>query len=115
MILLTSSTAPTTKPPLKDITEHLDRPSADGSTGIRIEFESPSFFYIINDKCSLDDTNAAKKYLVGGCKGTNWMLTADTGSNAGTVCRVHFGWPKIKLGKRNAAKAAKAAADYLVR
>lgn len=115
-ILLTVSAVPTTKPPqhLEDITEHLDGPSADGSAGIGIEFESP-FFYFVNDKCSLDDTNAAKKHLVEGRKGTNWMLTADTGSNAGKLFAEYIlDGQKIKLGKGDAAKAAKAAADDLV-
>lgn len=33
----------------------------------------------MHDDCSREDTNAAKKEVVVGRTGTNWMLTADTG------------------------------------
>ena len=78
-ILLTASAVylplqPRVDPCLKDV-----RPNADGTAGIGAEFESP-FFYFVNPKCSNDDTNAAKKEVVDGRKGTNWYLSADTGA-----------------------------------
>jgi hypothetical protein len=47
-----------------------DGPTANGLAGIRAEFESP-MLHFISDKCSFDDTNAAKKEIAAGHKGTN--------------------------------------------
>ncbi len=48
-----------------NILENKDAPTADGSAGLGIEFES-SWFYFSSLKCSEDDVNRAKKKLVGG-------------------------------------------------
>ena len=78
-ILLTTSAVclslqPRVDPCLEDVkdTEMVidDGLTVDGIADIEVEFES-SFFYFVNSKCSDDDTNAAKKEIVDGRKGTN--------------------------------------------
>jgi hypothetical protein len=78
--------------------DDLTAPTADGTAGLGVEFESGAFFFI-NDDCSNDDTNAAKKQVVGGRTGTNWILTADTGGGAGRLNAEYiFDGQKIKVG-----------------
>ena len=122
-ILLTASAVyvpiyPRVDPCLQDVEEiemvYLDAPTADGSAGIGAEFESP-FFYFINNDCSLEDTNAAKRQVVAGRTGTNFLLTADTGNNAGKLNAEYIlDGQNIKVGSGDAAKAGKAASDDLV-
>ncbi|KAK2760243.1 hypothetical protein FQN54_002310 [Arachnomyces sp. PD_36] len=92
----------------------LTAPTADGAAGLGVEFESP-FFYFVNHDCSLAETNEAKKQIVGGRTGTNWMLTADTGGGVGKLHAEYiFDGQKIKVGTGDAAKAgAEAAADLI--
>lgn len=94
--------------------DYLDAPTSDGSAGIGTEFETP-WFYFINNNCSLDDTNAAKKHVVAGRKGTNFQLTADTGNGAGKLTAEYIlDGQNIKVGSGDAAKAGKAASNDLV-
>ena len=92
----------------------LDGPTADGTAGLGIEFESP-FFYFKKDGCSLTDTNAAKTKIISGRIGRNWELTADTGGGAGTLNAEYIlNGKNIKVGDGSAAEAASAAAQDLV-
>lgn len=92
-----------------------DAVTADGTAGIGAEFESP-FFYFVNDKCSPDDTNAARKKVVAERTGTNWELTADTGaSRSGGKLNAEYilDGREIKVGG-DGDKVAKSIADDLV-
>ncbi len=92
----------------------LDGITSDGSAGIGAEFESP-FFYFVNQACNLDDTNAAKKEIVAGHTGTNWILTADTGGGAGKLNAEYIlDGQNIKVGSGDAATAGAAIAQDLV-
>ncbi|EAW13607.1 uncharacterized protein ACLA_043250 [Aspergillus clavatus NRRL 1] len=94
--------------------EYLDGPTNDGTAGIGAEFESP-FFYFENYKCNLDDTNAAKKKVLAGRRGPNWVLTADTGDGPGKVKGEYIlNGEAIKVGSGDAARAGKAIADDFV-
>ena len=94
--------------------DDLDGPSADGTAGLGIEFETVAF-YFEKDGCSLTDTNAAKTKIISERTGQNWDLTADTGSGAGSVHAEYILNGKyIKVGDGSAAKAASAAAQDLV-
>lgn len=91
-----------------------DGPTADGTAGIGAEFEGP-FFYFVNPECSDDDTNAAKKETVGGRKGTNWYLSADTGAAPQRLNAEYIlDGVNIKVGSGDGEKAGKAVADDLV-
>jgi hypothetical protein len=82
-----------------NILEVNDGPTADGSAGLGVEFESP-WFYFKSDECSADDTNAAKKAVVAGRQGENWMLTADTGAGTGRLQAEYIvDGRKVKVGK----------------
>ena len=92
----------------------LDGPTADATAGIGAEFESP-FFYFTSLDCDTEKTNAAKGQVVAGRTGTNWELTADTGSSPGKVNAEYIlNGKNIKVGSGDAAKAGKAIADDLV-
>lgn len=92
----------------------LDGITADGTAGIGAEFESP-FFYFVNPDCNEDDTNAAKKEVVAGRTGPNWILSADTGAGQGKVNAEYIlNGVNIKVGSGEGAKAGKAIADDLV-
>ena len=92
----------------------LDATTTDGTAGIGAEFESP-FFYFVNQACSAADTNAAKKQIVAGRTGTNWILTADTGGGSGKLNAEYIlNGENIKVGSGDAAKAGAAAAQDLV-
>ena len=56
-----------------------DGPTASREAGIGAEFETPLFNFQ-NLSCSLEDTFSAKRKLVKGRAGKNFVLTADTGS-----------------------------------
>ena len=121
-ILLTASAAylppRALDPCLQDVQDYeavqLDGITADGTAGIGAEFESPAF-YFTNPKCSIDDTNAAKKQIVAGRTGTNWELTADSTSDAGKINAEYIlDGTKIKVGSGDGATAGKAWADDLV-
>ena len=122
-ILLTASAVylplqPRVDPCLEDVkdTEIVtgDGPTADGTAGIGAEFESP-FFYFVNPKCSDDDTNAAKKEVIDGRKGTNWYLSADTGAAPQRLNAEYIlDGVNIKVGSGDGEKAGKAVADDLV-
>lgn len=103
---------------LEDVEDHenviLDGPTADATAGIGAEFESP-FFYFVNRDCDTEKTNAAKGQVIAGRTGTNWELTADTGSDPGKVNAEYIlNGQNIKVGSGDAAKAGKAIADDLV-
>ena len=92
----------------------LDGPTGDGTAGIGAEFESPGLIFE-SPGCSNADTNAAKKKIVGGRTGTNWMLTADTGVDPGKLQAEYIlNGQNIKVGSGDAAKAGAAAAQDLV-
>ena len=92
-----------------------DGPTVDGTAGIGAEFESPTL-YFESPGCSTADTNAAKKKVVGGRTGTNYMLTADTGAGDGKLHSEYIlDGQNIKVGSGDAAKAGAAAAKDLVR
>ncbi|KAJ5168163.1 uncharacterized protein N7482_003757 [Penicillium canariense] len=96
-----------------NINEVNDGPTDDGSAGIGVEFESP-WFYFKSDGCSADDTNAAKKELVAGRKGDNWMLTADTGAGTSKLQAEYIvDGRKVKVGKGTAQTAGKEIAEDL--
>lgn len=106
--------SPKPKEQVEDINVFLDGPTSDGSAGIGVELESPMFVFK-HDGCSADNTNAAKKEIVDNRKGTNWLLTADTGADQGKLQAEYiFDGTKIKVGSGDLAKAGKAAADDLV-
>ena len=91
-----------------------DGPTADGTAGIGAEFESP-FFYFVNPDCSADDTNAAKREVINGRKGTNWYLSADTGAAPQTLNAEYIlDGVNIKVGSGDGEKAGKAVANDLV-
>lgn len=92
-----------------------DAVTPDGAAGIGAEFESP-FFYFVNPKCSVDETNNARKKVIAERTGTNWMLTADTGasSSGGKLYAEYIlDGHNIKVGG-DGDKTAKALADDLV-
>ena len=97
-----------------DELDDLDGPTADGTAGLGIEFESAAF-YFRKDGCSLTDTNAAKGKIISGHTGNNWELTADTGSGPGDVHAEYIlNGKNIKVGDGSAAEVASAAAQDLV-
>lgn len=122
-ILLTASAAyvplrPRVDPCEQEVEENedveLDGPTSDRTAGIGAEFESP-IFYFVNRACSAADTNAAKRAVVAGRTGTNWEMTADTGSDAGMVYAEYIlDGRSIKVGSGDGAKAGAAAAQNLV-
>ncbi|CZR54066.1 uncharacterized protein PAC_03949 [Phialocephala subalpina] len=84
--------------------------TSDGTAGIRAEFEC-AFFYFTNSAGSKAETNAAKRQVVAGRTGTNFMLTADTGSTAGKLYAEYIlNGQNIKVGSGDAARASAAAA-----
>ena len=102
----------------KDISDNQlvynDGPTADGTAGIRAEFESV-FFVLKKSDCSLKDTNDAKRSLIERRKGPNWELTADSTGEAGKLyAKYILDGQNIKVGSEDGAKAAKAIADDLV-
>lgn len=122
-LLLAASAAylplqPRLDPCIQDIQDveavELDGATADGTAGIGVEFESPGF-YFTNRDCSAEDTNAARKQIVAQRTGTNWELTADTGSDPGKVNAEYIlNGLNIKVGSGDGAIAGKAWADDLV-
>lgn len=89
--------------------------TADGTAGIGAEFESPAF-YFVNQDCNGDDTNAAKRQVVAGRTGPNWILSADTGGGAGKLNAEYIlNGQNIKVGSGDGARAGRAIADDLVR
>lgn len=69
-----------------DMIENKDAPTADGSPGIGIEFETPMFYFSSPD-CPESTVNKAKKKILAGRKQEIdegkvplWMLAADTGA-----------------------------------
>ena len=92
----------------------LDATTSDGAAGIGAEFETPLFSFD-SLGCSPDDTNAARKEIVGGRTGTNWMLTADTGAGQGKLYAEYIlNGQNIKVGSGDAARAGAAAAQDFV-
>lgn len=92
----------------------LDATTSDGTAGIGAEFESPTL-YFESPGCSTANTNAARKQIVGGRTGTNWVLTADSGAGDGKVNAEYIlNGLNIKVGSGDAAKAGAAAAQDLV-
>ena len=88
--------------------------TADGTAGIGAEFESP-FFTFVNLSCSNANTNAAKKETVSDRTGTNWFLSADTGSGMGELNAEYIlDGINIKVGSGDGQTAGKAIADDLV-
>ena len=122
-ILLTASAAYLPLKPRTDECEQdvektemveLDGATADRTAGIGAEFES-AFFYFVNKDCSAEDTNTAKKEVVAGRSGTNWILTADTGGGSGKLNAEYIlNGQNIQVGSGDGAKAGKAIADDLV-
>lgn len=109
---------PRVDPCLEDVEDdemvELDGITSDGTAGIGAEFEAP-FFYFGNPACSKADTFAAKKQIIDGRTGTNWVLTADTGGDAGQVFAEYIlDGQNIKVGSGDAAKAGAAAAEDVV-
>ncbi|KAI4231791.1 MAG: hypothetical protein LQ349_005388 [Xanthoria aureola] len=91
----------------------LDGTTVDGTAGIGAEFESP-FFYFISSGCSEQDTFAARKQIINGRTGTNWLLTADTGMIGKVNAEYILNGQNIKVGNGDAAKTGKAVADDLI-
>lgn len=97
-----------------DIIEVNDGPTNSNTAGIGAEFETVEFtFGAIN--CDQANTFAAKKKIINGRTGTNFMLTADTTSEAGRLQAEYImDGTKIKVGSGDAARAGAAAAADLV-
>lgn len=97
-----------------DILEVNDGPTDNLAAGIGAEFESQAFYWI-SPGCSDDDTNAAKKKLVAGRQGKDWMLTADTGSGEAKLQAEYIlDGQTIKVGTGQAKIAGEAIAADLV-
>lgn len=96
-------------------TPTLDGPTSDKSAGLGIEFESSGV--ILSSKCTIENTNQAKGKVIGGRKGTNWKLTADTTNNvAGSLTAEYIlDGTVIKIGDGTASAAAAAVSNNLVR
>jgi hypothetical protein len=94
-----------------------DGPSVAGDAGIGAEFETPLVNFQ-NSACSLDDTFAAKRMLVQGRSGQNFVLSVDTGSTelgAGKLNPEYIlDGRSIKVGDGSAAAAGAAAANDFV-
>jgi len=91
-----------------------DGSTADQIAGIRTEFESPTF-YFVNNNYDLAETNKTKKQIVAGRKGTNWELTADTGSGPGKLFAEYIlDGQSIKVGNGDAVRAGTAFSQDLV-
>lgn len=91
-----------------------DGPTSDGSAGIGAEFES-AFFYFTNSSCSRADTDAAKRQVIAGRTGMNFMLTADTTDIVGRINAEYIlDGKNIKVGSGDAARAGAAASQDLV-
>ena len=99
-----------------DETPTLDSPTGDKSAGLGMEFECLAII-LGSPGCSASDTNEAKRKVVGGRKGTNWELTADTTSDiAGSLTAEYIlDGTKIKIGDDTASAAAAAVSSDLVR
>jgi hypothetical protein len=96
--------------PLYPRTDHKEIVTA----GIGAEFKSP-LFYFENFYCSKANTDSSKRQIVAGRTGTNFKLTADTGSQAGKLNAEYILDGKhIKVGSGAAAKAGAAAYKDLV-
>ena len=92
----------------------LDAPTGDGTAGVGAELDSP-YFYFVNQTCSDADTNAAKKQIIAGRTGTNWVLTADTGGGFGKLNSEYIlNGQDIKVGSGDAATAGAAIAQDFV-
>lgn len=94
-----------------------DGPSVTGDAGIGAEFETP-FFNFQNSACSLEDTFAAKRMVIQGRSGQNFVLSVDTGSTelgAGKLNPEYIlDGTSIKVGDGSAAAAGAAATNDLV-
>lgn len=92
-----------------DMIENKDAPTADGSPGIGIEFET-AMFYFSSPDCPQDTVNNAKKKIVAGRKQEVdegevplWMLTADTGAGERVLQAEYIiDGQQIKLGSGQA-------------
>ena len=93
----------------------LDGPTADGSPGIGVEFETMGVIFESKD-CKRSDTDVSKGKMVGGRQGDNWMLTVDTTpSKEGRLTAEYIlDGTQIKLGTGNAAEAAAEVANDIV-
>lgn len=96
--------------------EFNDGPTTSGDAGIGAEFETIAIQFS-NSKCSLEDTFIAKRKLVKGHSGTNFVLSTDTSieQGAGRLSAEYvLDGRKINVGDGSAAAAGKAAYDDLV-
>lgn len=120
-LLLTASALETSLQPRTDCEDtqddqlvYNDGPTTDRTAGIGAEFESP-FFRLINRACNGEDTDAAKKSVIDGRRGTNWELTADsTGSPGRLNAEYILDGRNIKVGSDDGWKAGKELAENLV-
>ncbi|KAI1750248.1 hypothetical protein F4782DRAFT_548750 [Xylaria castorea] len=88
----------------------LTAPTSDKTAGIGAEFETRDF-HLTMPGCSKANTDAAKRKIIAGRAGTNFQLTADTGSQAGVLTPEYImRGDLIKVGSGSAAAKAGAAA-----
>jgi hypothetical protein len=105
-----------------DMIENKDAPTADGSPGIGIEFESP-MFYFSSPSCPEATVNNAKKKVLAGRKqkvdsgkSPLWMLTADTGAGERVLQAEYIiDGQQIKLGSGQAETVTKEIVKDFVR
>jgi hypothetical protein len=94
-----------------------DGPTEAGDAGIGAEFETPLVNFQ-NSACSIDDTFAAKRMLVQGRSGTNFVLSVDTGSQELLGGKLNpeyvLDGRSIKVGDGSAAAAGEAATNDFV-
>ncbi|KAI0388673.1 hypothetical protein F5Y17DRAFT_470265 [Xylariaceae sp. FL0594] len=91
----------------------LTAPTSDRTANIGAEFETP-VLWLSNTACSKDDTDSAKRKIVAGRSGPNWMLTADTvGTPGKPQLEYVLDCTAIKLGTGDAARAGAAVAADL--
>ncbi|KAL9630619.1 MAG: hypothetical protein Q9204_004625 [Flavoplaca sp. TL-2023a] len=90
----------------------LDGPTADGSPGIGVEFETFNIIFE-SENCERASTVVSKGKMVGGRQGENWMLTVDTTpSKPGRLSAEYIlDGTQIKLDTGKAAEAAAEIAD----
>ncbi|KAL8867378.1 MAG: hypothetical protein Q9198_008538, partial [Flavoplaca austrocitrina] len=90
----------------------LDGPTADGSPGIGVEFETSGVIFESKD-CTRSNTVVSKGKMVGGRQGDNWMLTVDTTpSKEGRLSAEYIlDGTQIKLDTGKAAEAAAGVAN----
>ncbi|KAI4948372.1 hypothetical protein J4E91_005794 [Alternaria rosae] len=100
-----------------EMANDLGRVNTDGTAGIGAEFETPEFYF--ETTCSAEDTFAAKGKVVADRTGTNWKLTADSGSSEGKLYAEYIiDGVQVKVGSTddatNGAKVAAALAQDLI-